>query len=422
MRLDFYKLNQNSKKKCEVIFVCAISAVFILFLYNILINGKRMFAHDTLWIYGLSQYFYNAMMHGVFPYWDLYDYSGQPIYPQLGISRLMEIPSILLVWLNRLTNFSLLSLYHWDFILKLIVVAIGVYLCFRQTNKYVVSNFVVFLSFLFSSFIFASFRQCGLLTSFSWTPWAMWFILRLRRSFTLYNVIGLSLFMGLVITSYQAGYVFTFLSLFCLSLLINDREWVSGLLQDKKSLVFGLIALLIVCGLSLQIFAVYKEKNNSIPVLRKMDSDDPSRAYEDKSGGSPSYPNDFMGLIFPPLAIHGWMGQAVGVKSKTMAGQWVTPLSECPLYIGILPLLLAVLGLIFSPQKYKLNFFLMFFFSTLLSFGMGIKIGFIGKILFPFLLYARNMELFQPFVIFSLMYFSGQGMDAILERSRKYAE
>jgi hypothetical protein len=422
MRFDVYSLNQGKLKRWEAAFIFCACAVFILLVRDLLFSGKRTFDHDTVWYYGMIHYFFNSMAHGIFPYWDIYDYSGQAFYYNLGIARIMEIPTIILLYLNRLLNISFLTLYHWDFILKLVTLSTGVYLCFRQTNKFTLSNFVVFLSFLFSSFTFATMIQCGLLTSFCWIPWVFWFFLRLRKDFSFYNMVGFSLFLGLSTTSYQVGYVLTYLSVFLLTLLINDRAWFRILLRSKKNLWIALAGLAIVFALSLQVLAIYTEKENSVPVLRQLDSGLGNESYADKAGGSPSYPNDFLGLVFPPLAIKGWRGLEVGLNSVMTTGQWLKPMSECPFYVGIVPLFLALLGLFYSREKHRMNFAVMLFLTALLALNLKFRIGLLGDILFPFLKYARNMEMFQAFFIFSLAYFVGQGADIALRWGKRHAE
>lgn len=132
-----------------------------------------------------------------------------------------------------------------------------------------------------------------------------------------------------------------------------------------------------------------------------------------------SYPKDFLGLIFPPLAIKGWRGIEVGLNPDAPAGQWLKPLSECPFYIGLLPFFLAVLGAFRSREKHRLNFLILFACMPFLALGGRSLLGKAGPVIFPLLKYARNMEIFQAFFIFTLMYFVGQGADFLLEKSKK---
>lgn len=422
-QFDVYGLNRaGANKKAEIAFIAGTCVAFVLFLSGILLTSRRMFTHDTIWTYGLMHHFYGALSNGVFPFWDPYNYAGQPLYYNLGIARLFEPATLLLVTLNRIAGFSLLSLYHWDYVLRIIIAGIGVYLCYRQTNEFTVSNFAVFLAFIFSSFVFAAFRQCGLLTSFSWSGWAMWFFLRLRKELTVFNVVGCSLFVGLMITSYQAGYFLTFFSFFALSLFLNDRAWYAHLARDRRVLPLAALAAAIVVSLSMQAVAVYREKGNAEPVLRQMDSARRRGAYDDKAGGSPSYPKDFIGLVLPPLAAKGWMGPRVGAQSAFLSDQWLKPLSECPFYIGLLPFCFALLGLFFSRDTYRLNFLCLALLTALLALGAGLRLGPLSNLIFPFLRYARSMEIFQPFFIFSLLYFVGQGVDACVRWGLEHGE
>ncbi len=56
-------------------------------------------------------------------------------------------------------------------------------------------------------------------------------------------------------------------------------------------------------------------------------------------------------------------------------------------------------------------------FVVFLMLGWHFNLGFAGKIFFPFLIFARHMQLFQPFFLLVIMYFTGQGMDTVIDRS-----
>ncbi|OQX88135.1 MAG: hypothetical protein B6D55_01095 [Candidatus Omnitrophica bacterium 4484_70.2] len=405
-KIDLLGENSDKSNKYEIYSVIGICAIFLLLLYKLIITHSRMFAHDTIWYYGLIHYFYNSLTKGVFPYWDPYDYCGQPFYYNLGISRIFELPSLILIFINKVINVSLLTLYHWDFILRIIIIAIGIYGSFRQTNKYVASNLVVFISFLFSSFSFASMWQCGLLTTFMWTPYCLWFLLRLYKKLNLYNVVGFALFTGLSITSYQAGYVLTFLAIFILTFLINKRNWLFHIFRSKKNIGLLTIGMIIVILLSLQGVAVFIEKDRTIPLLRRLYAPTEVTYRGEGSIGKHNCLLDFIGLFFPLIAAS--RGEAIHNKS----------FSEGPLYIGIIPLLLAVMGICSSKDKWKINFLITFLVVSFLAVGGKYKLGPLGEWLFPFLRYAQNMQLFQPFIILTLMYFVGQGMDILIKWCR----
>jgi hypothetical protein len=388
----------------EAVSLLLIGFVYLLVLYPLLFTGQRMFAHDTIWYYGLIRYFYNSMLNGVFPYWDPYNYSGQPFYYNLGIARLFELPSLMVVYVNLFIKGSLLSMYHWDFILRIFLSSLGVYFCFREVNRYTVSNIVVFAAFLMSSFGVSAMRQCGLMTSFMWTPWVLMFLLRLCRCFDLYNIVGLALFTGWSITSYQAGYTLTFMQVFVLAAVFTEPKRVMGLFKDKHKVLLLSAASAIILTLSLQVLSVFIEKDRSVPVLRR-DGDPESTSYTETAGGVASTPMDFLSLVLPERI----------VKADVQREQRQR-ISEGHLYIGILPLMLAVMGLCFSSGRFKKIFLLATAATVFLMLGGHLKMGAAGKIFFPFLVFARHMQLFQPFFILCLMYFTGQGADFLMEQ------
>ncbi len=408
MRFNIFYRNEEGFKRREIIFLLLAFFVFILETGKICLFNKLMFCYDTIGYYGVMHHFYNSMMHGVFPYWDIYDYCGQPFYYNLGIARVMELPSVILIFINRIFNWSLLNLYNWDVAIKIFLYSAGVYFFQREMNKFTLSNCVGFFVFLFSSFTLTSFRQPGFLTSFAWTGWAAFFLIRLRKEFNLYNMVGAALFMGLLVTSYQVGYSFTFFEIFIATLLINDRKWLLGIFKDKKKVILLVIGLCIILLLSLQAAAVFMEKDRSAPVMRQGLFNYRDAGYDRGKGGAPASKWDYLELIFSPLV--------------NMKGMPVPPLyiSEAVLYIGIVPFVLALLALVFSRDKFKINFILMLLTLIFLSLNGRTLLGYVDAALFPFLRYARNMETFQPFFIFSLTYFVGQGMDLFLGWCKRY--
>jgi len=366
-----------------------------------------MFAHDTVWYYGLMRYFYNSILGGTFPYWDPYSYSGQPFYYNVGIARVFEIPSLFVAGLNVFMKASLFSMYHWDFVLRIFLSSLGVYFCFREVNRYLMSNLVVFAAFLFSSFGISAMRQCGLMTSFMWTPWALMFLLRSLRRIDLYNTVGLALFTGWSITSYQAGYTLTFLQIFAMALVLTKPAGVMGIFKDRRKLLLLSAGFVITAALSLQVLSVFIEKDRSVPVLRR-DGDPESSSYTEVAGGKAALPEDLKGLLFPAR-----------IASRATAKAQKEHISEGHLYIGLIPLLLSLAGMRFSSGRLKKVFLIVLVLTLFLMFGGHIKMGPAGKLVFPFLIFSRHMQLFQPFFLLVMMYFTGQGMDVLIDRVKE---
>jgi len=398
----------TSKKniKMELIFIALISLCFFQ-VFRGLFVGQRMFSHDTIRWYGAFHFFADSVSNGLFPYWDPYDFCGQPFYYNLGILRIYEPLTIGFIMLGKLFDVPFLTTYHWEYMIRIWLVALGVYFCFRQLNKYLISNMIVFGVFLFSSFTITSLRQNGVLYTFFWTPWAMFFLLKLLKNFNMYNVIGFSFFVGLSFTSYQGVYTLTYLFIFALTLLVNKRGYLLSLLGDIRNLVRIVTGVAVMIMLVLPLFSIYLEKNKIVPTARLDD-----KAVIEKgvtlnydsivTAGTHSKPADFIELVMP-IAVRSYFYR-----------ESVFELSECFLYIGIFPLLLAGVGVFLQNGDYRINFLLTLILTGLLMLGPTGGIYPVLYFLFYPLRLARHMHLFSGFFIFTLFYFVGQGTDSLL--------
>ncbi len=396
----------NNKRK-EIAGMFILISLFIAFLHKILITNERMFSHDTIWFYGIFHYFAESIQNGFFPFWDPYNYCGQTFYNHIFIMDILNPITVILSLINKFFNFSLVSLYHWNTVLKIIFINLGIYLCFREVNKYRISSFITFLVFLFSSFTFASFRQAGLINALSWFPWALWFLIRLLKKIDLFNIVCFSFFLGLCFSGYQVIFGLVYLMLFLCTVLINRRRFFSDFFSSKKNLSLILISFLIILSMSLKLLLIFVERDNFIPMARQKTSPNGQLTFDDKSGGNPSEPFDFLGLVNPKLAASGYFEE--GRKH----------LSEAFLYIGFIPLFLSIVGLLFSKQGYRLNFTILLFSMVFLMLGERTGFNNLKNLIFPFLKYVRHMQIFAGFFLFTLMYFVGQGCDIVLDFLRK---
>ncbi|MCU0666193.1 MAG: hypothetical protein MUF05_03750 [Candidatus Omnitrophica bacterium] len=394
--MDVFSLNKAKINRQELLLLGCICFLYFIFVLIVFVCFKRTFSHDTMWQFGGAHYFYNCLMNGVFPYWDIYNYCGGPFYYNIGILRLLEITTFPLVFIFKFFNLSLFSLYHLDFLTKIFLYALGVYFAMRKVSKYTLSGLFAFFVFIFSTFTFVSFRQSGVFVTFAWTAWGMWFLMRLLEDkFNIYNMVGFCFFLGLSLNSYQGAYVLTFMQFFFLSLLFNRKAYLLSLIKDRKNRRIFLIGVLVISGLFLHTLAVFIEKDKNIAIMRQM--------YQGTS--VPIMPADYLGLFFPGVAAKFW--NSLNCKQY---------FSECAFYIGIIPLLLSVWGMVSSRHKFRFNFIFVLMALVLVSINLQQYLGWVKYLLLPFLIYARNMEIFQPFVIFVLVYFCSQGADDLIQR------
>lgn len=86
------------------------------------------------------------------------------------------------------------------------------------------------------------------------------------------------------------------------------------------------------------------------------------------------------------------------------------------MYIGLIPLFLAIVGLFYSRHKYRIGFTLALGVTALLMLGPKFGVLKFFSYFFPFFFIIRNTHTFATFFIFCLVYFTCIGTDAILER------
>lgn len=404
-------------KRLEILLLTCVISFFMLFFSEILFALKSMLSHDSIRWYGVFHFFFDSMLDGNFPYWDPYDHCGQPFYYNLGILRIYEPITVGFAFLYKIFGASLLTIYHWEYMARIIIAGIGVYLCYRQTNRFLVSNIVVFGVFLFSSFTATCLRQNGVLYTIFWAPWVLYFLLRLLKDFNIYNIIGLASFVGFSLTSYQGGYLLTYLFIFILTLLINKRDILIGILKNVRKLAMLIPAFFIIILLVLPLLTVYIEQDKIVPIAR-LDSQatitkgvvlDYSSVAK---AGSHSNAVDFLELFVPAIAKGFFPDWFLSVDS-------LKP-SECFLYIGIIPLFLALIGILFVKTKYRINFLITLAAVGLLMLGPRGIMHSILYILFYPLHFLRHMHLFSGFFIFTLLYFVGQGCDFTIDKIISY--
>jgi len=402
----------SKDKKLEIISISLISILFFIF-FSRLLTGQDMFSHDSIRWYGVFHLLADSLSNGIFPYWDPYDFSGQPFYYNLGILRLYEPVTIGFIWLSKMFNISMLTAYHWEYMFRIWLTALGVYFCFRQMNKYTLSNLLVFGIFLFSSFTATSLRQNGILYTFCWAPWALFFLLKVVRNFNFYNMIGLSFFTGISLSSYQGVYLLTYLFIFIITLLINHLQNLKKIFNKKKNILTIALGLILVVLFSLPLLTVAIEQNKIVPTARLDDNASidkgVSLTYESiAKAGTHSDIADFLELIFPAIARGFFMDKFGGTLN----------ISECFLYIGVFTLIICFFGMRVKSE-YRMNFILTLIITGLLTLGPKAGIHQILYFLFYPLRVTRHMHLFAGFFIFSFFYFIGQGTDFILDKLYK---
>jgi|GEM_PF-1902521 len=384
------------------VFLALLGAAFLVFLSPVLIKCARMFSHDTLWFYGVFKYFAESLQTGHFPFWDPYDYCGQPFYPNLSIMHLLNPLSVGVIYLNKIIRLPIFTLYHWNIAACIMFSAAGVYFLSRRIFTAFFTSALVTWVFIFSSFTFMCLRQAGFLYAFIWLPWVLCFLIRTTEKVSLYNLIGLAFFMGMAMNGYQGLYVIVFVLFFTLTLFINKRRSLAPFF-GWEGVVFLILVAMIVVFISAPLLSVFTDKDDFIPMARLRTSPVQNDSYTNRSGSVPGEPGDLAGFIDRRAAVWG----SPGSNQQRSEGLF---------YIGIIPLLLFLFGLFFGKHPLKLNFAAALVFLIFLYMGERFFMQKAVNFIFPPFGFVRHMQLFAGFIILTVLYFTGLGCDTLLEK------
>lgn len=373
--------------------------LLIAWQWRLWITKDLMITHDSLLWYGIFSYFTDCLHNGFLPLWNPYMNSGEAFFLNIPILRLWDPSTLFLVLIGKFLKINLLTLYHYDLLLRFLIFICGCYFFFRNIAKYRISAFITFIVISFSLLSVSYLRQHAFILYIYLLPLILLSIFRfLEQKKALYLIGGAALF-GIILPSHNSMFTLTFIFILLLSLFLTKSFPLSKLRLFLGNYKISLLAIFIFSFFGLMIIPLgVMFKYDIIPVVRIFAARLP--AY--------SLPADFLGLLvpyyFPCHFLHGLLVD-------------ITPLemSESFLYIGLLPLLLSIVGLFFSRHRYKFGFIITTLIIALLMLGDKTPAYNLFIKYFPFFHVIRNMHSFGPFFLFCLFYFVCIGSDVVYE-------
>ncbi|GEM_PF-2289346 len=404
----------------EAFWIIAISVLFLFSFFSVLVTRQYMLTHDSINWYGISQYFSESIYNGQWPLWNSYTHAGEPFYYNYVHAGHLNPITLTGIFIGRLVALDSLTLYHWCFFGRIFFMLLGAYLCLRRFYKHTFTRVTLFVVIAFSSLVVISLRLVGILEVLLFVPWILLFMFRIFEEESAFNWILLAVFLGLAFYQYGVVYGAFFLFIFLLTLLINRREDLKALFSifRWKNIKVALPFVLIIVFLSSPFWTIILfDRDKIVPVVRTIEGTVKGGLFlsleEISNGGffwrSATNPRDFLGLVnpfFPHAFMKGWYGGPLAAKKLT----------ESFFYIGILPFFLAVYGIIFGKNKYKLNFLILMIIMAGVMPGMKSVIYIVFAVLCPFIRFARHTMVFYPFFLLTLFYFAGLGLDSVVDR------
>lgn len=409
------RINLSSDALYDIVALSSVSVAFFLFHWEFLFANKLILSHDSTPRYISAIFLSDSLAKGVVPYWNPYIHSGEPFYFLFPYLYLLDWTFISAVLVNLVVKASPLTLANYVFAFHVLIFGYGCYFFFRYIFRHRLSALIAFIVVLFSSLVIDAFHQQVVLVSSLWLPWTCLFLLKAFQEKRPRDAYIAAFFIGLSITygyfAFFAFFLFVFVASFLLAKV--SPQPLSLFLSSKETV--PLMALIILL-LASPVLELYSHQGEILPLGRVLSGSKVDEGismafdrWEDFNGSSSrTHWPDLLGLILPnlyPNAFNAW------------EGSW--PFSEVVLYIGILPLVFAFIGIVFGNSKYRFHLLLSLLLMLCIMSGKATFLYYMANYLFPGFGTVRHVQHFAAYFLFLLCCFVGVGVDTLLDYSQE---
>lgn len=389
-------------------------------VYRDVLLGTKIFTHDSIIWFGTYHQYVRSLLSGNFPYWDPYLQGGTYFYPNISLLGLLDPTVLASALIVKVFDLSLLTGYVYFYLSRLFLFAAGSYVLFRHITNCRMSA-ALSAGLLMLAMTPAYFRQPGAVDLIYLTPLALYYLLRLfedPKSHRRYlYVAALTLITGISMNVFiPAYYLFNLVSFIVvlLSFKFLSIATVLGIFRERRFLLYSLLAVVLTAMMAMpplmvmfrdagaggELFPMVRIVQKSDGNLKKIEASDigtdsVSNKFTGQQGVFSSYGN-FLNMVYPDIF------ESVPYFANDL-------LSEIPQYIGIIPFLLALIGLFYHSSRYRILAAIMMVIMTINMFSFA---GMSGKP-FNILQQAFNsifpplkmVEVREVFGSFFLLYF-----------------
>lgn len=364
--------------------------IALLIIYWKLLFLREILTHDHINFYGIFHNYIASLINGQFPYWNPYLLTGMHFYADLQTHGLLDPVVLLLVFFTKLTGISPLAAYIYLRLIRLLIFIVGAYFFFKHVtrcnNSAIVSALVLLLAIAPPYF-----RQPGMIETVYLTPFMIYFLINFFKSdrnryfYLLLFVITLGISMNVYVPSY---FLFNLVT-FCIIAIIFGilKPFVVLRSLGKRLLPFSFIFLILAVSLSIPALLTHWEATDgkgelfsSLVILQKSDgmpkkivaSDLDEKALAEgltrDKGVYSSYGN-MLSLIYPDIWAYYFKDIA---RFNGITFKYNDFISEAFQYIGIIPFIFAVIGLIYSKSRWKWLALIMLVLISINLFNSGV--------------------------------------------------
>jgi len=370
-------MNKSSASKLLLVVV----AIIFVGLYADLFAAKKIFVHDNIIWYGSFHYYVESLAAGHFPYWNPYMMTGTYFYPNISLLGLLDPSVLVCAAVVKLAGISPLTAFIYFRLFRLFVFTAGAYYLYRHITDCPLSA-VTAAGVLMFAVTPAYFNQNGMIDLVYLTPFILFFIARFFEDTAgpgrFYYLSCAVLLTGITMNIFIPAYflfnlVFFLLALFIAGIVPVRR--ISACIHDRRLLLFSACAVALIVLMSAPpLMVMFKDASADgelFPILRVVQkagfrqivaSDignaSLSGSFTEHLGQFSSWGN-MANLLYPDVFLSLPYFSAKGM------------LAENNQYIGILPFLLAVIGLLYHKSRYRYLAAFMALVITINMFGVS---------------------------------------------------
>ncbi|MGQ9678298.1 MAG: hypothetical protein ACUVUD_03350 [bacterium] len=384
-----------------------LASAAILFFWQILTRQRFLWEDILYQYYPFNSFLFRKLRQFHLPLWNPYMFAGMPFLADIQTQVFYPLN-----WFFALIGNSSQNHVFWLVELKCIIHillgAVGFYRLMRELKLSRYSALIAGLTFGFSGFMVLHIIHLTIVNTFAWFPLILLFFYRTLRDRRLRDAGGTALVLGL---SNLAGHpqmtlhhVYTLSLLFILYIAFNWQKERIYLLKTHLPLFF----LAILLGFALSACAYLPAYRFSTHTVRE------TLSYAEAT--ETSLPPWFLITLFIPK----FFGSIAGGEIETVpfwGDQAHYTYWETCIYTGIVPLLLASIGIFFSRNKLRWQFFIVAIVALLFALGKFTPLYRLAFNLLPgfnrFRIPARFVDLFTVAVAF----IAGLGMEVLIQPS-----
>ncbi|MGC8797453.1 MAG: hypothetical protein ACP5PK_02130 [candidate division WOR-3 bacterium] len=382
-----------------------ITLAVTVYFWNIL-SGNNYLWEDILYQYYPFHYFlFSKLRTLTLPIWNPYMFAGMPFLADIQTQVFYPL-NWLFAFLSTANQQWVYWLVEFKCILHILLGAVGFYLLMRELKTSPLGSIISALTFALSGFMVMHIIHLTLISTFAWFPLIVLFFYR-----TLFNrKISDALLAGIMLGfANLAGHpqitlhmVYALGLLFVLYLLFNWSTEHQFIITNH----LPLFILMIVTGFALAACAYLPAYRYSRYTVREL------MTYAESA--ETSLPPSFLLTMFIPK----FFGSITGSGTDTVQF-WGAPAAyaywETASYLGIAPILLALIGIIGSRHKLRWHFAILALVALLLALGGYTPLYRLVFEILPgfnrFRIPARFIGMFTVAVAF----FAGLGTDTLLQ-------